>query len=77
MDILPLVAVQPCSLQQRQHAQNAVEGGPQFVAHIGQKLTFPPVGFFRRVVGGSEVVCQFLQGNALLLLPVLPPRQAP
>ena len=46
--LLPLKTVQ---FEKLQHAQHAVEGGAQLVAHIGQKLVFHPVGAFRVFLG--------------------------
>lgn len=43
VNVFPLAGIQASSLQQSEHAQNAVEGRAQLMTHVCQKLALAPV----------------------------------
>ena len=56
--IVALAQVQFGGLQETEHAENRVHGGPDFVAHIGQKLTLCNVGGFSGIPRCRKFVLQ-------------------
>ena len=65
----PLLALQGGFQQQARHADDAVHGGADFVAHGGQEFAFGLVGGFRPDHGGAQVLGA-LPDHFLQLFPV-------
>ena len=55
-----LLRLQIGILQQVQHADDAVERGPDFMAHVGQELTLGLVGHFGLLLGNGQFHGPFL-----------------
>ena len=62
--VLGLLGIQGGGFQQLQHAEHAVHGGAQFMAHHGQEVRFGTVGRLRFLTGQGQLA------NADLLLAV-------
>ena len=61
LDVVGLLGVQARGAQQPEHAQNAVKGRAQFVAHIGQKFALAAVGALGLYLRFAEMRIQRLR----------------
>ena len=75
VNVFPLAGIQVSSLQQSEHAQNAVEGRAQLMTHVCQKLALAPVRLLCCCIGCLQTFGQLLQSLAFFFLPVLAPCQ--
>ena len=74
-EVVRLLRAERGRLHQAHHAQHAVEGRAQLVAHVGQELAFAAVGGFGAVLRLAQLVGQFFQGSAFLLHAALTQRK--
>jgi len=55
LQVFTLLRGEVCGGQQFAHADDAVHGGADFVAHGGQKLTLGPIGVIGSLAGGQQL----------------------